>query len=372
MRKVLLIFGTRPEAIKLCPVILSLRARPHEFATRVCVTAQHREMLDQVLAAFGIEPDYDLDLMQAGQSLSQITARTLAALEPVLRSELPDLVVVQGDTTTTFCGALAAFQQRVPVVHVEAGLRTGDIFEPYPEEMHRVLTSRLTSLHLAATEAGAQHLRREGIAAAAIAVTGQSGIDAVLHIRERLERGELRGRAWPELDPNRKLLLATAHRRESFGPGIQQICRGIGQLAERPDVQVVFPVHPNPHVAGPVREQLGGHRNVVLCEPLGYVPFIDLLRRAYLVLTDSGGVQEEAPSLGKPVLVMRDKTERPEAVAAGTSLLVGAHAGRIVAAASRLLDEAGYYGSLARVHNPFGDGRASRRIADAIASFQAY
>ncbi|HCC59078.1 MAG TPA: UDP-N-acetylglucosamine 2-epimerase (non-hydrolyzing) [Solibacterales bacterium] len=372
MRKVLLIFGTRPEAVKLCPVILSLRARPHQFETRVCVTAQHREMLDQVLAAFDIEPDHDLNLMQAGQSLSQTTARTIAALEQVIAAERPDLVVVQGDTTTTFCGALAAFQQRVPVAHVEAGLRTGDILEPYPEEMHRLLTSRLASLHLAATEEGARHLRREGIPEETIAVTGQSGIDAMLHIRERLERGELPGRAWPELDPERKLLVATAHRRESFGHGIEQICDAIGQLADRRDVQVVFPVHPNPGVEAPVRERLGGHRNVVLCEPLGYVPFIDLLRRCYFVLTDSGGVQEEAPSLGKPVLVMRAKTERPEAVAAGTSLLVGADTGRIVAAARRLLEEADYYSSLARVHHPFGDGRASHRIADAIASFQAY
>lgn len=372
MRKVLLIFGTRPEAVKLCPVILSLRARPHQFETRVCVTAQHREMLDQVLAAFGIEPDHDLNLMQPGQTLGQTTARTIAALEHVIAAERPDVVVVQGDTTSTFGGALAAFQQRVPVAHVEAGLRTGNLLEPFPEEMHRVLTSRLASLHLAATDDGARHLRREGIPAEAIVVTGQSGIDAMLHIRRRLERGELRGRDWTELDPTRKLLVATAHRRESFGDGIAQICGALAELADRPDVQVVLPVHPNPSVEGPVRRRLGGHPNVVLCEPLGYVPFIDLLRRSYFVLTDSGGVQEEAPSLGKPVLVLRQTTERPEAVTAGTSVLVGAHTTRIVAAARRLLDEADYYGSLARVHHPFGDGRASDRIADAIASFQAH
>ena len=372
MRKVLLIFGTRPEAVKLCPVILSLRARPRDFKTRVCVTAQHREMLDQVLSAFGITPDHDLNLMQSGQTLGQTTARTLAALEPVIAAERPDLVVVQGDTTTTFCGALAAFQQRVPVAHIEAGLRTGDSFEPFPEEMHRLLTSRLASLHLAATEDAARHLRREGIPDQAIAVTGQSGIDAMLHIRERLERGELHGRAWPELDNRRKLLVATAHRRESFGSGIEQICGAIRQLADRRDVQIVLPVHPNPNVAGPVRERLAAHPNIVLCEPLGYVPFIDLLRRSYFVLTDSGGVQEEAPSLGKPVLILRDKTERPEAVAAGTSLLVGANTRRIVAAATRLLEETDYYEALARVHHPFGDGSASHRIANAIASFQAY
>lgn len=371
MRKILLIFGTRPEAVKLCPVIQSLRARPHQFVTRVCVTAQHREMLDQVLAAFGIVPDHDLNLMQAQQSLSQLAARTLAALEAVIRAEQPDAVVVQGDTTTTFCGALAAFHQRVPVVHVEAGLRTGDLFEPYPEEMNRVLTSRLASLHLAATKAGADNLLREGIAPAAIAVTGQSGIDAMLYISARLERGDLSGRAWPELDPQRKLLVATAHRRESFGAGIAQICEALRQLAQRPDVQVVFPVHPNPSVAAPVITCLNGHPNVVLCEPLDYVPFIDLLRRSYFVMTDSGGIQEEAPSLGKPVLVLRQKTERPEAVAAGTSMLVGADAGRIVSAASRLLDDPSYYTAVARVHNAYGDGRASQRIADAIASFHS-
>ena len=370
MRKILVIFGTRPEAVKLCPVILRLQSRPAEFQARVCVTAQHREMLDQVLAAFGVTPEHDLNLMQAGQSLSQVTARTLAALEPVIASEKPDLVVVQGDTTATFCGALAAFHQRVPVAHVEAGLRTGDILEPFPEEMNRLLTSRLTSLHLAATQEGARHLRREGVPDQSIAVTGQSGIDAMLHISARLQRGELRGRAWPELDGQRKLLLATAHRRESFGPGLRQICEALARLADRPDVQAVFPVHPNPNVAGPVRQYLGAHPNVVLCEPLDYVPFIELLRRSYFVLTDSGGVQEEAPSLGKPVLILRQKTERPEAVAAGTSLLVGTHPGAIVAAAEKLLDDPAYYGAMARIHNPYGDGRASHRITDAIASFQ--
>ncbi len=369
MRRILLIFGTRPEAVKLCPVILSLRARPEQFETRVCVTAQHRQMLDQVLAVFRVTPDHDLNLMQADQSLTETTARTLAALGPVIAAERPDLVVVQGDTTTTFCGALAAFQQRVPVAHVEAGLRTGDIFEPFPEEMNRRLTSRLASLHLAATEEGAGHLRRECVDESAIVVTGQSGIDAVLHVSALLERGELPARRWPELDPARKLLLATAHRRESFGEGLQQICGALARLAERRDVQVMLPVHPNPNVAAPVRELLGGRPNVILCEPLDYVPFVDLLRRSYFVLTDSGGVQEEAPSLGKPVLVMRDKTERPEALAAGTSLLVGADTGRIVKAAEKLLEDEEHYRSMARVHNAYGDGRASGRIADAIASF---
>jgi UDP-N-acetylglucosamine 2-epimerase (non-hydrolysing) len=368
MPKVLLVFGTRPEAVKLCPVVAALRARPKDFEVVVCVTAQHRQMLDQVLTAFGVVPDYDLDLMLAGQTLSQSTARTIAALEGVIRTVRPEVMVVQGDTTTTFCGALAAFYQRVPVAHVEAGLRTGDIFQPYPEEMNRLMTTRLATLHLAATEAAAGNLRREGIAASAIFVTGQSGIDAVRHICRQLELGNLQASEWPVLKPGRKLIVTTAHRRESFGEGIRQICTGLAQLAIRNDVHIVFPVHPNPAVSGPVREMLGASSNVELCHPLDYVPFVDLMRRCSFLITDSGGLQEEAPSLGKPVLVTRDKTERPEAIEAGMSQLVGTDSEALVKAASLLLDgENGF--RPADGHNIFGDGRASDRIADAISSF---
>jgi UDP-N-acetylglucosamine 2-epimerase (non-hydrolysing) len=368
MIKVLFIFGTRPEAIKLCPLVRRM-AQEEEFEVRVCATAQHRSMLDQVLEAFGVRPDWDLDLMAPGQTLFQSTARIVAGLEPVLAAEQPDLVLVQGDTTTTFCGALAAFYQRVPVGHVEAGLRTGDIYQPFPEEVNRVLATRLATLHFAATEWAASNLRREGVAEERIWVTGNTVTDAVLHVARELEAGRLRGRDWPELDPARKLILVTAHRRESFGEGMERICRALARLAERDDAQIVYPVHLNPNVRGPVHRILGNRRNVVLTGPLEYVPFVDLMRRAYLVITDSGGVQEEGPSLGKPILVMREKTERPEAVAAGTVRLVGTDEKRIVAEAAALLENGEKYAAMARVHNPYGDGHASSRIAEIIRSF---
>jgi UDP-N-acetylglucosamine 2-epimerase (non-hydrolysing) len=368
-KKILFVFGTRPEAIKLCPVVLHLRARPSDFQVRVCVTAQHRELLDQVLDAFEVVPDYDLGLMLPGQTLFQSTSRILAGLEPVLEGEGPDMVLVQGDTTTTLCGALAAFYCRVPVGHVEAGLRTGDPLQPFPEEMNRVLTTHLASLHFAATEGAARNLVAEGIPRQRIAVTGNSGIDAVLYVRDGLERGRLLGADRPWLNPARKLILVTAHRRESFGEGFERICVALARLARRPDVQIVYPVHPNPNVRAPVSGHLSGLENVVLIEPLGYVQFVDLMRRAYILLTDSGGIQEEGPSLGKPILVMREKTERPEAVEAGTVRLVGTDAERIVEQASLLLDDRLEYERMARVHNPYGDGRASSRIADVILSF---
>lgn len=363
-----MIFGTRPEAIKLCPVALELRRRS-EFLVRMCATAQHRELLDQVLENFGMEPDYDLDLMRPGQTLAQTTSRVLGALEAVLKDAEPDMVLVQGDTTTTLCGALAAFYERVPVGHVEAGLRTWDRRQPFPEEINRLLTSRLASLHFAATAWAARNLRAEGVDPASIVVTGNTGIDAVLWVRDRLEDGTLAGRAWPELDGTRKLVLVTAHRRESFGAGLERICAALAKLAEREDVQVVYPVHPNPNVRAPVERLLGGRANIVLLEPLQYVPFVDLMRRAWLLITDSGGIQEEGPSLGKPILVLREKTERPEAVEAGTVRLVGTETERIVAEAARLLEDRHEYERMARVHNPYGDGRASARIADAIRSF---
>jgi UDP-N-acetylglucosamine 2-epimerase (non-hydrolysing) len=334
----------------------------------VCVTAQHRRMLDQVLAVFDIAPDYDLDLMQPGQTLTALTARLLAGLESVFLVVKPSLAIVQGDTTTTLCGALAAFYARVPIAHVEAGLRTFDLQSPFPEEMNRVLTGRLAALHFAATDWGAENLRREGVNADAIEVTGNTGIDAVLRIRDALEGGKLVGFSHP-LDPAKRLIVVTAHRRESFGPGFVRICEAIAELARREDVQIVWPVHPNPNVQAAVAATLRGKNNVILLEPLDYLPFVDLMRRAYLLITDSGGVQEEGPSLGKPILVLRDKTERPEAVLAGTVKLVGTSREAIVSEAALLLDEPAEYQRMARLHNPYGDGQASGRIAARVASY---
>jgi len=362
------VFGTRPEAIKLCPVVLDLRCRP-QFQVQVCVTAQHRTLLDQVLGAFEIPPDFDLNLMLPDQTLSQSTSRILAALEGVMSSVCPDMVLVQGDTTTTLCAALAAFYHKVPVGHVEAGLRTWDNWQPFPEEMNRVLTTRLASLHFAATQWAADNLQAEGVDPKRIAVTGNTGIDAVLYVRDRLQQGQLRGLDWPQLDPSKKLIVVTAHRRESFGEGFQRICSALAQLARRGDVQIVYPVHPNPNVVGPVKENLAGLANVFLVEPLDYVAFVDLMRRAYLLITDSGGIQEEGPSLGKPILVLREKTERPEAVEAGTVRLVGTRVERILEQARLLLDDPEEYQRMARVHNPYGDGCASHRIGDLILSF---
>ncbi len=369
MRRILFIFGTRPEAIKLCPVILRLSANPSEFDVRVCVTAQHREMLDQVLEAFHVRPDFDLDLMLPGQTLFQSTSRIVAGLEAVLSSSRPDMVVVQGDTTTTFCGALAAFYKSVPVGHVEAGLRTWDMTQPFPEEMNRVLTSRLTALHFAPTDASARNLRDEGVPAGSVSVTGNTGIDAVLFVQNELVSGRITVSPAASIDPSKKLIVVTAHRRESFGAGFESICRGLARIASRPDVQLVYPVHPNPNVQDPVNRLLAGRPNVSLIEPLAYVPFVDLMRRAYLLITDSGGVQEEGPSLGKPILVLRDKTERPEAVEAGTVKLVGTDEDRIFREATVLLDDEKSRNAMTRVHNPYGDGHASERIERLIASF---
>jgi len=362
-RTVLFIFGTRPEAIKLCPVIQRLRDDPEAFHVRVCVTAQHRELLDQVMAVFHVTPDHDLNAMQPRQSLYQSTSRILGALEPVFLAERPDWVVVQGDTTTTLCGALAGFYARSRVAHVEAGLRTGDMRQPFPEEMNRVIASRLTAHHFAATEWAASNLLREGVPAAKISVTGNTGIDAVLRVRNLLDAGTLSAPAWPWLNPAKKLILVTAHRRESFGEGFERICYALAQLARRKDVQIVWPLHPNPNVTEPVRRHLSALGTVVLLEPQDYVSFVDLMRRAHILLTDSGGVQEEGPSLGKPILVMREKTERPEAVTAGTVRLVGSDPELILRETALLLDNDGEYRLRSRVHNPYGDGQASHRIA---------
>ena len=371
--RVLFLFGTRPEAIKLCPVVLHLRSQPESFDVRVCVTAQHRAMLDQVLGAFGVKPDYDLNLMQPGQTLFQSTSRMMAALEPVfvgMDGWKAEVAMVQGDTTTTLCGALAAFYARILVGHIEAGLRTGDLAQPFPEELNRVLTGRMATLHFAATAWAAENLRKEGVPDERIWVTGNTGIDAVLHVKAGLEEGRLQsGMDWSHLDPAKKLILVTAHRRESFGAGFERICQALSELAERPDVEIVYPVHPNPNVVETVNRTLAGRANVHLIAPLDYVPFIDLMRRAYLLITDSGGVQEEGPSLGKPILVLREKTERPEAVAAGTVKLVGTDREKIVTEANLVLNSPKMRESMAVVHNPYGDGHASERISAATLSF---
>ena len=371
-RRVLVIFGTRPEAIKLCPLIAQLRSPQYQPILKpiVCVTGQHRELLRGVLQAFAIEPDYDLDLMSPAQTLSALASRLLSGLEPILSAVQPSLAVVQGDTSTTLAGALASFYGHVPVAHVEAGLRTFDMDAPFPEEMNRVLTSRLASLHFAPTQQAAENLRREGIPAASIQVTGNTGIDAVLAVRDRLQSGVLAGAALP-LNPDKKLIVVTAHRRESFGEGLASICNAVADLASRGDVQVVWPVHPNPAVERTAYQHLGQTPNVLLVQPLEYVPFVDLLQRACLLITDSGGIQEEGPSLGKPVIVVRDKTERSEALSTGLVHLVGYDRKRITEEASCYLNKEFSKDPPERPHLLYGDGQASARIAESIAAFLA-
>lgn len=364
MKRVLFVFGTRPEAIKLCPIILYLRERMPQLHPYVCVTGQHRELLDQVLAVFGVMPDYDLQAMSPGQTLFGSTSRIIDRLETVFHDHF-DFVVVQGDTTTTLCGALAGFYARVPVGHVEAGLRTGNYKHPFPEEMNRVLTSRLTTLHFAATEWAAGNLQREGINTRSIHITGNPVTDAITRVGEMLSRGVLDTPQWHVLDPAKRVIVITAHRRESFGEPFEQICRAILRVSNRPDVQVVYPMHPNPNVRAHAAT-LANRPNIFLTDPLNYVEFVDLMRRSYLLLSDSGGIQEEAPSLGKPVLVLRETTERPEAVEAGTAKLVGADEDAISDTVNLLLDDPTEYERMSRLHNPYGDGRASERIAELI------
>jgi UDP-N-acetylglucosamine 2-epimerase (non-hydrolysing) len=367
-KPVLLIFGTRPEAIKLCPLISILRSEPfnHVLVPIICLTGQHREMLDQVLQVFDVRPDFDLKLMRPNQTLAELSARLLQALPEILAEVRPALCVVQGDTTTTFCGALSAFYTGVEVVHVEAGLRTFDLRNPFPEEANRLLTARLTALHFAATERAARNLRNEGVPPERIEVTGNTGIDAVLSVRDRLQNGAASGLDL-QLAAGKKLVVITAHRRESFGAEFQNLCRAVAALAQRGDLEIVWPVHRNPNVTGPVETLLRGKPNITLVEPLDYLPFVDLMCRAHVILTDSGGIQEEAPSLGKPVLVLRNMTERPEAVEAGTVKLVGTDPDRIVEETARLLEDEGAYQAMARRHNPYGEGDASLRIARRIA-----
>ena len=367
--RILAVFGTRPEAIKMAPVLRRLADVPGMDA-RVCVTGQHRHMLDQVLDLFGIRADHDLDLMRAGQGLAYITTTVLGRLGNVLQEERPDIVLVQGDTTTTFAAALAAFYERIPVGHVEAGLRTGDILAPWPEEMNRRLATAIASWHFAPTMKARDNLLREGIDPARIVVTGNTVIDALLDAVAILDAEPARvaalERDLPRLDPAKRMILATGHRRENLAGGLERVARGLRRLADRGDVEVVCPVHLNPNVQQIARSVLGGHPAIHLIAPLDYLRFVHMMRRAALIVTDSGGIQEEAPSLGKPVLVTRDTTDRPEALSAGAVELVGTDTERLVARAARLLDDPAAYVAMSFARNPYGDGHAAARIVEAL------
>lgn len=369
MKRVLLIFGTRPEAIKLFPVAQALAQVPG-LEVRTCVTAQHRGLLDQVLDIAGLKPDIDLDLMEPGQTLDQLTARLLTGLGGVMDSEKPDRVIVQGDTATAMVGALAAYYRKVPVSHVEAGLRSGDIYQPWPEEVNRRMVAPIADQHFAPTKTAAAALKRENIDPAMIHVTGNTVIDALLATQARVaaDPGMAAGLdAIAERFAGKRLVLVTTHRRENFGGGMESIARALGRIVERDDVAILFPMHPNPNVVAVMNAVLGDRPNIARIDPLDYPHFIRALDMCEIVLSDSGGVQEEAPALGKPVLVMRETTERPEGVEAGTAKLVGTDEDRIVAELSALLDDSQAYAAMARAHNPFGDGHASARIARVIA-----
>ena len=368
--KVLSVFGTRPEAIKMAMVVRALGADP-QIESRVCVTGQHRQMLDQVLEAFSLRPDHDLAVMTAGQSLPSMTRRLIEGLERAMVAEKPDWVLVQGDTTTAFAGALSAFYNRAMVGHIEAGLRTGDLAAPWPEEGNRRLITPLARLHFAPTEQARANLLAENVPAGHIHVTGNTVIDALQHVSGRLAEDaskladEMAAR-FPFLDPARRLILVTGHRRENFDGGLERVCQGLRRLAERPDVQIVYAVHLNPKVRGAVGRTLGDLPSVHLIEPQDYLPFVYLMTRASLIVTDSGGIQEEAPSIKKPVLVTREVTERPEAVAEGAVRLVGTSAERVFAEATRLLDDPAAYAAMTCARNPYGDGRAAERILTAL------
>lgn len=371
--KVLTVFGTRPEAIKMAPLVLAMYEDGY-FETKVCVTAQHREMLDQVLEIFDINPDYDLDLMQSGQSLSDITNRILVNLKPILKEFNPDIVLVHGDTATTFAASLASYYEQIPVGHVEAGLRTGNIYSPWPEEANRKLTGVLANQHYAPTSNAKANLVKENVPTENVFVTGNTVIDAMLHIKKQIDSNdELKATLDAKfnfLDEKRPLILVTGHRRESFGEGFERICESLASISLKyPNAQILYPMHLNPNVREPVTRVLGEADNIYLIEPESYLPFIYLMCRAHLILTDSGGIQEEAPSLGKPVLVMRDTTERPEAVDAGTVKLVGTNQSIIVDSVVELLEDNDKYLKMSYAHNPYGDGKACERIISAIKQF---
>ncbi|ETA26491.1 UDP-N-acetylglucosamine 2-epimerase [Porphyromonas gingivalis SJD2] len=382
MKKVMLVFGTRPEAIKMAPLVKEFQARANEFDTIVCVTGQHREMLKQVLELFDIKPDYDLEIMKEGQDLYDVTTRVLLGMREVLKKTKPDVVLVHGDTTTSTAAALAAFYQQIPLGHVEAGLRTHNIYSPWPEEMNRQLTGRMATYHFAPTELSRDNLLAEGIATDRIFITGNTVIDALQQVVTRVKgNADLRnevsrkllqfGYDVNRLEAGRRLVLITGHRRENFGEGFLNICRAIQTLSKRfPEVDFVYPMHLNPNVRKPIREifgdNLGGLDNLFFIEPLEYLQFVTLMDRSSIVLTDSGGIQEEAPGLGKPVLVMRDTTERPEAVKAGTVKLVGTDYNQIVDNVEKLLTDNAAYAEMSRANNPYGDGKACSYIVDAL------
>lgn len=366
--KILVVFGTRPEAIKLAPLIRELESDPGRFSTRVCVTAQHRKLLDQVLSAFEITPHHDLAVMQENQDLLQVSARCLSRLGPVLEAERPDWVIVQGDTMTTLAASLAAYYVGIRVGHIEAGLRTGDKHSPFPEEMNRRLTSCLADLHFAPTLQAKENLLRAGIPGEQIHMTGNTGIDALFSVRDRLGHLVSGIPGLEKRNGKRPLLLVTGHRRESFGRGLQQICEAVREIAQSCEVDIVYPVHLNPNVQGPVRSLLGNLPNVHLIDPLDYFSFLALMQCSHLILTDSGGIQEEAPSLGKPVLVMREVTERMEGVEAGTAKLVGTDAATIIAETVRLLEDPAEYARMQETVDPYGDGKACARIARILAA----
>ena len=371
-KKVIVVFGTRPEAIKMAPVIKEI-AFVDGLECKVCVTAQHRQMLDQVLNLFNIAADYDLNIMRPGQDLTDITVAALGGLRKILRELKPNMMLVHGDTTTTLAASLAAYYERVPVGHVEAGLRTGDIYAPWPEEINRKVTGAIASLHFAPTETARQNLLNEDVTADRIVVTGNTVIDALLEIVRRLKfdtkmLGEMQKR-FHFIDSNKRLILVTAHRRESFGEGFERICQALSKIALRDDIQIIYPVHLNPHVKKPVRESLGCNPRIFLIAPQDYLPFVYLMSCSHIILTDSGGVQEEGPSLGKPVVVMRETTERPEAVASGTVRLAGTDVDQIVSSVNDLLDNPKTYETMSRAHNPYGDGLAARRIARSLNDF---
>lgn len=365
--KVLLVFGTRPEAIKMAPLALKLQHYSQDFETKVCVTGQHRQMLDQVLELFSLKPDFDLNLMKPGQTLSDVTSGVLKGLEQVFEQWLPDVILVHGDTATTFAASLAAYYHKIKVGHVEAGLRTGDLYSPWPEEANRQLTGVLANYHFAPTQSSYDNLIKENVNPAHIVVTGNTVIDALLQVKQKVEQDQALVEQFQQqfsfLEQEKKLILVTGHRRENFGQGFLNICQALASLAKKyPDIQIVYPVHLNPNVQQPVNALLANIDNVYLIAPQDYLPFVYLMNRSYLILTDSGGIQEEAPSLGKPVLVMRDTTERPEAVQAGTVRLVGTEIAAIEQLVAELLENPDVYAEMAAAHNPYGDGTACQQI----------
>lgn len=367
MKKVLLVFGTRPEAIKMAPLALKLQHYSQNFETKVCVTGQHRQMLDQVLELFSLKPDFDLNLMKPGQTLSDVTSGVLKGLEQVFEQWLPDVILVHGDTATTFAASLAAYYHKIKVGHVEAGLRTGDLYSPWPEEANRQLTGVLANYHFAPTQSSYENLIKENVNPATIVVTGNTVIDALLQVKQKVEQDQTLVEQFQQqfsfLEKEKKLILVTGHRRENFGQGFLNICQALANLAKKyPDIQIVYPVHLNPNVQQPVNALLADIDNVYLIAPQDYLPFVYLMNRSYLILTDSGGIQEEAPSLGKPVLVMRDTTERPEAVQAGTVRLVGTEIAAIEQSVVELLENPDVYADMAAAHNPYGDGTSCQQI----------